>query len=90
MSWWADTWADIRRKFDMNKLVRVATLPKGDHVYVAEEVTDLGFTGTFPSRQRENFGRLRLRCREARRLRTDCNALTSADDVVSLTEFNPT
>ncbi len=83
-----DNWADIRRKFEMNKLVRVATLPKGDNVYVAEEEKDskarfrLGGSKILAGYglvvgKRGDFGLI-------------CDALTSADDVASLTEFNPT
>ncbi len=82
-----DTWADIRRKFDMNKLIREAMLPKGDNVYVAEEALAsqarfrlggskiLAGDGLIIGKRGE-FGLL-------------CNALTSADDVGSLTEFDP-
>jgi hypothetical protein len=82
-----DLWTDIRRKFQLDKFIRVATLPAGDGVYVAEEAKDspagfrLGHSKTFAGfglvlGKRGQFGLL-------------CDAVTDADDVELLAEFDP-
>ena len=82
-----DLWTDMRRKFQTDKFVRVATLPAGDGVYVAEEAKDspagfrLGHSKTFAGRglvlgKRGQFGLL-------------CDAVTDSDDIAFLLEFTP-
>ena len=82
-----DVWIEIRRRLQTDKLIRVATLPAGDAVYVTEEAKDspakfrLGGSERFAGRvvilgRRGQFGLI-------------CDAITDADDVEVLTEFDP-
>jgi hypothetical protein len=83
----SDVWTEIRRRFETDKLIRVATLPAGDAVYVTEEAKDspakfrLGGSEGFAGRglvlgKRGAFGLM-------------CDAVTDARDVERLTVFDP-
>jgi hypothetical protein len=82
----SDIWADIRRRFETGKLIRVATLPAGDGVYVTAEAKDspatfrLGGSAKFAGcgmvlGKRGEFGMIR-------------DAVTDTADVELLTEFD--
>lgn len=83
----SERWEEIRRRFETNKLIRVATLPKGDALYLIEKAEEavakfrLGGSERFAGRavvlgKRGEFGLI-------------CDAVIDADDVEALTQFDP-
>lgn len=80
-----DVWGDVRKKFHRAKLIRVATMPSGDAVYVAADAKDslegfrLGCSSRLSGRglvvgARAQFGLL-------------MDAVTDVEDVARLTKF---
>jgi hypothetical protein len=80
-----NVWHEVRMKYEGAKLVRVATLPCGDAIYVAEENKNL--PDAFRIGCSDDFGGvgLVLGRRGAFGLLTD--ALSNRDDVAMLTAF---
>jgi hypothetical protein len=82
----SEVWADIRRRFETGKLIRVATLPAGDGVYVTAEAKDS--PTTFRLGGSEKFAGCGLVLGKRGPFGMICDAVTDADDVELLTKFD--
>jgi hypothetical protein len=83
----SDVWADIRRYFETGQLIRVATLPAGDGVYVTVEAKDS--PATFRLGGSAKFGGCGLVLGKRGQFGMIRDAITDAADVELLTVFDP-
>lgn len=82
----SDVWADIRRRFEAGKLIRVATLPAVEGVYVTAKAKDS--LATFRLGSSAKFAGCGL-ARKTRPVWNDTRCVTDIADVELLTEFDP-
>jgi hypothetical protein len=82
-----DTWIDIRRRLETDKLVRVATLPAGDAVYVTEEAKES--PAKFRLGHSAFFGGIGVVLGRRGKFGLFCDAVTDRDDIEVLAAFDP-
>lgn len=80
-----DVWHDLRSRYEGAKLVRVAYMPSGDAVYVAEELRDA--REAFSVGGSKTFGGFGLILGPKGQFGLLSDAVVDCDDVAKLTRF---
>lgn len=80
----SERWNEIRNQCDGARLIRVATLPRGDGLYIAEDAKD---SATFKLGGSRPYGGYGLVLGKRGEWGFICDALTDLNDVASLAGF---